>query len=115
MESVAFDDHRAGHSLTTKDFFKSSSHRAGASTRRAGDDNYGVLFGQASDPCALRSGYSLTGFADQGAAEGAASEYRIGSLTTGRLGAPTRGGGELCGVSAELQVRRSISFSDSAF
>jgi hypothetical protein len=45
MESVTFDE-RVGHSFTAKDFFKGGPHSAGASTRGAGDYNYGVLFGQ---------------------------------------------------------------------
>jgi hypothetical protein len=53
MESVAFDD-RASHSFTTKDFFEGSSHRGGAGTRGAGDDNYGMLFGQVSRLCTDR-------------------------------------------------------------
>jgi hypothetical protein len=43
MESVAFDE-RAGHSFTTKDFFEGSSHRGGAGTRGASDDDYGMFF-----------------------------------------------------------------------
>jgi hypothetical protein len=51
MESVAFDN-RAGHSFATKNFFEGSSHRRGAGTRGAGDDDNGMFFRQASSPCA---------------------------------------------------------------